>query len=451
MLLYNAPVFSAALVGQMFGAIDFTAYGMKWVFNPKTMSDAVPADYMTKLNVIKSMKGADGHETFVSGTGHYYAKGALIGKGTFGSVYKCVRRSDNANLVIKELNETAPNGPLREAIIQIIIFNVSKDLDHPDSGLRGPYVPILYEVGYDVDAAKFYIVSEEMKSTTYKMLRARKDAEVDLRFAAQLMLLQMANILDDLYKLVRFNHRDLKTDNAMFTRDARGYVQIRLIDFGFSCLNYDGVMVNGGGGGLKHCSLETRDMTQYMYEMYRYHPYLPADFKELLAGLLTFPVGRKVCRMASKCENVKGWSNTYDFMNSGAVENPNALPAVVEAVVTAYSEKEDWAQRLRFTVADGLALELPIARPAVPVECAIGKLFNPHTARCVLADGKVGKELLAAAAVAPNKNVAAAAIGAKSCPTRSRPIWNPLTKRCVVSCPTGQRRNAKTYKCVKKA
>jgi hypothetical protein len=433
----------------MFGAIDFKAYGMNWVFDPATMKEPVPKDYMGLLNVITSLRGSDGKEHFTSATGQYYAKGDLIGKGTYGSVYKCVRRSDNANLVIKELFETGPYGPLRESIIQIIIYNVTKGLEHPEIGLRGPYVPILYEVGYDPAERKFYIISEEMRSTVYKLLRARAAAPEDLRFAAQLVLIQVGAMLDDLYRLLRFNHRDLKTDNAMYFRDDRNYVQIRLIDFGFSCITYDGVSVDGGGGGMRYCALGNRDMTQFMYEMYKYHSYLPDDFKKMLEALLTFPVDGKSCSMVKGCKGLQNWKDTYDFLNTAKVSNPNGDPKLVEDIAKIYSEKGDWQKKLRYNPKTGMAFVLPIAKPAVPVKCPPGKIYNPNTGNCVLIEGKVGKELLAAANAAPDKAVAAAAIGVQSCPV-DRPIRNPHTGRCVVSCKVGYKRDKGTFKCVKK-
>jgi hypothetical protein len=92
---------------------------------------------------------------------------------------------------------------------------------------------------------------------------------------------------------------------------------------------------------------------------------------------------------------------------------------------------------------------LPKEGPAVPAICSKGKVHNPNTNRCVKANGALGKALIAAAASATNKRVASALIAIKHC-TKGKPDYNPLTKRCVKSCPKGRKRNS-TFKCKKAA
>jgi hypothetical protein len=223
-------------------------------------------------------------------------------------------------------------------------------------------------------------------------------------------------------------------------------VQVRLIDFGFSCVTYNGIYIAGSGGpAFQHCFLPSRDMTQFLYEMYKYHPYLPAAVRSLLLAVLTFPgPSGRLCKMYKGCKGIKEWRNSYEFLNDKAVVNPNCQSNNLYLIARAFYEGKPWRPLLQAGLA---TVPIPIAAPAVAVaQCPAGKVWNPNTRRCVLATGAVGRALLATAAVAPAA-VGPAAIGIKACPA-TKPDYNPATRRCVKACPAGKRRNPATFKCV---
>lgn len=410
-------------------------FGMNWSINPNS-STYIPPDYYSRLARFRS----DG-SIFESSRGIIYTKKEVLGKGTYGVVHSCVRSSDNKLVAVKTLTGSPLDSVVKETIIQALIYELTKGLKHPEIGLIGPYCPALYEIGYDETTSRCYIVSELMRATTYKLLTSKEGDDAQLEIIVPTILMQISTILIDLYKLLKFNHRDFKSDNCMYIRDESNNIQVRLIDFGFSCINYGNCQISGGEGIFKYCSLKSRDLTQLIYEIYKFHKYIPNDLRKVLEALLVFKTGKSICYMHKKCNDIVAWEDTYTFLNT-KVANPNGTPLTVFKVFKAYFEKKEWKDKLAYT-----PIPIPKEMPAVPIKCPENKVYNPLSQRCVLATGAVGKRLLLAAAGADDKLVAAAAVAIKVCP-KEKPDYNPATKRCVKSCVVGKKRNS-TYKCVK--
>jgi serine/threonine protein kinase len=417
--------------------LNLKSVGMNWIIDPKK-KESLPPDFMSRITRFRS-----DDQVIESRSGVIYTKKDVLGRGSYGIVHSCVRSTDNRLVAVKTMNAANVEDLIQETVIQAIIYEFSKDLKHPEIGLTGPYCPALYEVGYDETNGESYIVSELMRATTYKLLTTHDGYDEELERLVPTILMQVSTILNDLYLRLGFNHRDFKSDNCMYIRNQSGAVQVRLIDFGFSCINYGKVQISGGGGMFKFCSLKSRDLTQFIYEIYKFHSYLPDDLREVLKALLTFKDGDTVCHLDKKCEDMKEWRDIYSFLNS-EIANPNGTPGAVFKVFKAYSKKKDWRKALAYT-----PNILPREMPAVPIACPPNKVYNPLTQRCVKADGAIGTRLLAAVAEAPNKRVSAAAIAIKNC-SKEKPNYNPKTRRCVKACPNGKMRNS-SFKCVKPA
>lgn len=420
--------------------INLAPFGMRWALNPAS-TIVLPPGYQALLTPFISTAAK-----FISGSGITYVIEGSLGKGSYGEVFLCKRSSDSKPVAVKVVKTANLDNDISEVIIQTLVYLFTKDIRHPEIKLEGPYCPAVYEVGFDNSEGKLILVNEVMRATTFTLLEGRKEEKAELRSLVPTILCQVSTILIDLYRLFKFNHRDFKTDNIMYVRNYAGYPQMRLIDFGFSCVNIGNLQVSGGSGSFKYCSLASRDMTQVMFELYKYHKYLPPEIKDVLKSLLTFKVGPKICEMYTACDNMKDWKDTYDFLNTD-VTNPNGIPEVVFNVMATYLKKEEWRTQLAYL--PHISPVLPKEKPAVPIICSKGKVHNPNTNRCVKANGQLGKALMAAAASATNKRVASALIAIKHC-SKGRPNYNPLTKRCVSSCPKGKKRN-RTFKCKKAA
>jgi hypothetical protein len=417
--------------------IDLKPYGMNWFFDPINKI-IVPKDYLSRLNKFTIAKKEDGNLVIESNVeGHLYTTKGILGKGTYGTVY-LADRSDGKEITLKLIEPGVPiPGNIKESIVQLIVYELTKGLRHEEIGLFGPYAPALYEIGFSENTRQLFIVSEKMRATTNSMLKTRESRPDMLRIDVPNMLIQIATILEDLYVLCNFNHRDLKSDNCMYIRDEAGNMQIRLIDFGMSCLKYGKREITGSTIEFVHCSLKTRDMTQLLFELHRFHKYFPDDLKRVLEGLLTFKRDGVLCKMYEDCAKQTKWTNTYSYLNSDE-PNPNCSPLVVINVMTAYKNKEDWKVHLDYVPGK------EVVKNTLKIKVPKGRLLNPNTGRLVKADGKKGKELL----VSSKKNKSKAkSIGLKPCPT-SQPIFNPFTRRCVSKCSPGHKRTS-TFKCVK--
>jgi hypothetical protein len=427
-------------------AINLRQFGIDWELTPDSMFVA-PADYEDRINKVRI---AGPNVEFHGVNPNKYKIGGYLGGGTYGSVYECKRASDGLDCVMKIVKDAEAYNFMKEALIQIIIVETTKDKKHPEIGFYGPYAPILYDIAYDKTDKKGYIVSQKMRATVSALLKARASPALkpDLIQASSLVFIQLGTMLSELYRTLGFNHRDFKTDNCMYIRDHLNQVQIRLIDFGFSFIRFHKLKIRVSTFDFQFNSLAKRDLTQFMYELYTYHKYLPAEVTKPLEDLLTFPVGKDVCRMYAGCDRMKEWKNTYEYLNSDKIENPNGDALVVKKVFMkvqmghAYKGDLAWAPGM---------MGLFVAKPAVPVKAAKGKIYNPDTGRYVAVSGVVGKRLLAQinAAKAANKNAVAAGLGVKIC-KEPKPVLNPKTKRCVKACAKGQVRN-KSFRCVSAA
>lgn len=419
----------------MLPSFNLKPLGMGWVIDPRS-KNAIPDN---ASSLLRKFKNDD--ETVISGSGVTYKKLAVLGRGSYGAVVSCERSTDKRKVAVKILSDTSIQDTIKETIIQTIIYYATKDIKHPEIGLNGPYCPAVYEVGHDSDTGETFIVSELMAGTTYKLLTASDGFNDVLETLVPTVLVQISTMLVDLYRLLKFNHRDFKSDNCMYIRDDMGNVQARLIDFGFSCINYGNIQISGGGGSFEYCSLESRDLTQYIYELYKYHGYLPRDLREVFEAVLTFKEPGGTCEMYRKCEDMTEWRDTYKFLNTQVV-NPNGRPQTVLNIFKAYLDGRDWRKELGYS-----AIKLPAEKPAVPIKCPRNKVYNPNTQRCVSAVGSIGKRLLRSARNFKDKKTSAAAVAIKACPPK-KPDYNPKTRRCVLPCKSGKKRNS-TFKCVR--
>ena len=437
------PVFYVLKLGRMTSittkSINFKPYGFDWSLDPSKLHGlALPFDIEKRLNTINT----DDDLTFTSSAGTVYTKGVFMGGGSYGQVYECKRSTGGPDIVMKIINGSSVRSLVQESIIQILIVEYTKALVRPEVGLVGPYAPYLYEIAWDPKTRRCYIFSEKMRATTMSVIRSRKDNPVELNAITTILLSQICVIMKDLWQLVKFNHRDFKTDNCMYVRDEQGRIQTRLIDFGFSCMQIGKYSITGGGMSFRHCSLEGRDLTQYVYELYTYQPATVA-LRDVFKALLTFPIKGKPCYMWNKCRKMKKWGNTYGFLNDDKLVNPNGTPEVVGAVIGAFMAGRDITPHLAYT-ATKYVKPVKVKAPVVAKPCAAGLEKNPKTGRCV----KVCKPGFARNATFKCKAVpkvkAFPVAVQKACAAGLE--RNPKTGRCVKVCKPGYARNA-TFKC----
>jgi serine/threonine protein kinase len=217
-----------------------------------------------------------------------------IAAGTYGTTYKTDAIFDDAKAVVKVIEKDAYNSinaVIIEVIIQILLVNLPID--------PVPICPRLYI--FAQDDKNYYIVMEHIVAPLMLYLKHSAKVLVD-------KLCMIVYYLQFAYNHLKFNHRDLKSDNILV--DSKGYC--RIIDFGFSCLTYGKMKIESEYKFpkeiLHHCDKKTRDVQSLFYQLL-YSSELKnkvCPFKHILKVLLyeenRFP---------------KNWKNSYTVYNRG--------------------------------------------------------------------------------------------------------------------------------------
>ena len=434
--------------------LKLAQYGLDWSINTTNPGAIIIPDNFTKL--ISTTKFAKNTYTVsrFDGKNRVYKMGKFLGEGSYGKVYECTRGSKT--LIVKEL-VAKDDGDLRaillECIIQIIVVKETEDSVYPEYDLVGPFAPRLYDFGYDEVEGKGYIFAEQMHKTVRQLVEGweqngSKDHGKDLAK----VLLSISVILSELYNKLSLNHRDFKSDNCMYVRDDKGYMMPRLIDFGFGCIKYKNLIIDSKPIGFRYCSLEGRDMSQFIYECVHYYPRMSKSFLKVANALLTMRRDGKVCRILKGECDLSSWKNTYKFFNNQE-ENPNGHPGIVKRVCEAFLKDEKWTKKLAYPrPLSGPVLHRAPELPPMhkPKACPPLKPdYNPKTKRCVkkCPDGKRRDGSFKCVKQSSADTFLEVREKKRSCPPL-KPDYNPKTKRCVKACPTGQKRNA-TFKCRK--
>jgi len=326
-----------------------------------------------------------------------------IGRGTFGVTY-LVEDAGRQTFACKVMRNVHPGRKdlvefFKECLINIILAEASKD--EPN----GPYVPRPHRIAYNAGAKKAFLLSEVMHNTLDNVLSAfvgnPKANDSVLTDALQ----QIATILDFFGRTLKLNHRDLKGDNVMYVKDASGNRMYRLIDFGFTCLTWNGVHIAGNQYFDEYatCYKKDRDISQLIYSILRYSgTYLTRELYTHLEKIIVANVGDHKCQMAKDCprNGLSAWRNTYNFLDRTNVSVPKAVPTRFQTELRKFGRKTRKS-------------------PAANTNriCPPGKVLNPVTGRCVKETGAVGKRLKAP-------------LGAPD-PCPAGKVRNPKTRRCV--------------------
>ena len=228
-----------------------------------------------------------------------YKKIKKITTGHYGSVF-VYADPDGKKVAIKKISfddsdplvQTA--NFLRECIIQIILAETSKQYNQVNIG-----VPITYKIGLSQNKYEGFIVFELMEDTLFDFLLSKDNEEIDIIIPDA--LLQVAGILDFFQKKLRFNHRDMKTDNIMYTM-VDGRPIYKIIDFGMSCLMWNQLNIVTTIGPYSTCFREGRDLAQLIYELLSYNRNLSVRLKEWMLQLKLAPDGTS-------------WFNSYRYFN----------------------------------------------------------------------------------------------------------------------------------------
>jgi len=423
--------------------MDLKPYGLNWEIDPANKKSVIPSDFLTRISLAKYNSGNKEYNiNRLDGITRIYTKSTYLGKGTFGEVNECITETGEV-YIVKNIDLTKTGVDLKDAIIetiiQIIVADETKNSSYPELDIVGPFAPFVIDIGYDIKNKYCYVISQKMYKTV-RQLTTTWSLTVDPHVGKKMahILIRINKVLEELYIKLNFNHRDFKSDNCMYIRNSRGNFMPRIIDFGFSCINYKGLVISGGENmRFRYCNLVGRDMAQLLYETVKYNPWLPNSFKNVVRTLLTYKKGGKILSLLS---HIKIWSNTYSVLNSSQ-EAVNCDSKVIHGVLTAYIKDSKWRDKLIFNPLKYNVKEKPKAKPESE-PCPKEKPdYNPKTKRCVKSCPPDKQRNI--------KTFKCIKKTLKPCP-KEKPDYNPKTKRCLKSCPLDKQRNIKTFKCIKK-
>ena len=170
------------------------------------------------------------------------------------------------------------------------------------------------------------------------------------------VLIQIATISEFFQTTVGMNHRDLKSDNIMYSMKD-GKPQMKLIDLGLTCLTYKGIHFSTSTifPSTHVCNRKSRDLSFLVLELLldfadRMNPQL----YDVLRDVVTFNVAGKECRLNRYCphEGFREWINSYEFLNRSDVENPHTTPKELKKRMTEFLEKLKTSKnkKRRFTI-----------------------------------------------------------------------------------------------------
>lgn len=361
-----------------------------------------------------------------------YDVGIETGAGGYGNVLLGTSQADNSVYAIKvlDIENFSTNESefvylaITQALINIVLEEESKDQ------LEGPFVPEFYEIAYD-DTRKYILLRmKALNDTLYFRFNASSIKENDS--IVPRTLAHVAHIMDFFQKRLKFNHRDLKPNNIMYSLTPTGQFQIRLIDFGWSCLNYYGTEIKGREyfDDTHNCNLQSRDLTFLIWCIYNWHQkQLSAYLKKLMEYLLTFNADQQTCRLYLGCYAYK--MTTYDrdtlytFMNNPKIKNPKGIPHIVRTFMMNILGITDSKQKSPIHSIMAKRIHgLPY--------CAATKILNPKTRKCVGRGSLTGRNIIRISKriSSPSTHSKTRKHTATLKPCKSHQYRDPFTRRC---------------------
>ena len=287
--------------------IDLAPYGIFHTFDPAAGGWLIPEDVAVARahfeNGELSIFDSSGVAVMTSHVD------AVIGVGSFGSTYALTSKINGFDAVVKIMprDEFDTHSVAVEVLTQIIVVKATEDYD--SDGCVGPFAPRVFMFGRDQKS--FYFVMERMNADVKTLIKYNTKAK------PLIAIFQfIAKVLDILWTKLQFNHRDMKPDNIMINAEG----QLRLIDFGTSCLTYGGRELVPGYSHLRKlletCQSPSRDMKTLFYYVLRHTKYKAMDcpFKRVLKAL-----------MFSGEEEPAEWNHIYSSFNAEPVL-PNLEP-----------------------------------------------------------------------------------------------------------------------------
>jgi len=265
-------------------------------------------------------------EGFVFPSGNYTITEKL-GKGQYGSAYGVVHETTRAQFAIKVQmykDEKDIRNILNEAIMNILASYYNPD-----------FVMNFYEIGVDLMNKKILMRVERLEGTIQDLLYSKTPEENDTLIPN--ILTQLATILAFYQKTLKMNHRDLLTDNIMYITKY-GQIQVKLIDFGLSCMKYKNIYIETTHGGFKRrCNRKSRDLSFFINLLVLdYRAVMTTELYNQLRERITFERKHQWLHLNEVAPD-KHWNRSYNVLNR--INIPSAYPHIIQQTMNKYTRK----------------------------------------------------------------------------------------------------------------
>jgi serine/threonine protein kinase len=376
-----------------------------------------------------------------------YSLGTVLGSGGYGESFQATHTQTNTVSVIKviRLRETRIESDFINTIKECII-NIMLEKESAEK-VDGPFVPKFYEVCFDNLRLLMLVRMERLQGTMANIYKSSTPQQNDIIVPETVG--DLAYILDFFYDRFKFNHRDLKSDNVMYSMAASGKLIVKLIDFGFSCITWNGLQISGAHYfPLKSvCYIPSRDLTQYIYDLlHTYNRRLSPRLSEVLQSIVNFSVGEKQYIFYTKESGPRiSWDDVYDVLNNEKVLNPKGVPKEVYKRIFEFMGK---------AVPKRITSVPPMDRTGVPAtpKCLPEQILNPKNHRCVERSSRLGMRLMVEPEIrtpSPNRIIRKTRRAQTPCDAKKK--RDTITGRCVSACDKRRQiRNPTTRRCVSK-
>lgn len=320
-----------------------------------------------------------------------YSVDNFLGMGQYSTIIQGIHESNNTVSTFKIINmaENTIQNVLSECIIHILLEKES------EGEPLGPYVPRFLEAAYDPIHNLMLLRTERIQDILYYRYKAGTPEENDI--IIPYTIAQISYILKFFYDRLKFSHRDCKADNILYNYSPEtGVFDIRIIDFTFSCLTWQGIQIKAGEWFSRKeiCYHPTRDMTQYLYFLAAPSTIqLSPKLRRVFHKLLQFQTGDqdRLCDLLEGCDayGIRGrsWGDLYTFLNEQKIVNPNTEPLRLMKTML---------DLLRIRIRDTENPLVVLAKRGIRnlKHCTPEKVLNPRTSQCVKRNSAIGRELL---------------------------------------------------------
>lgn len=340
--------------------MNFSSFGINFNLLPRASSTILNKLDSSSLAMCQQLPGTT-NSFYIQSIGSRIELLDIIGNGAYGSVYTSNFITPTNGTILTatktikipkhyDLSQKTQlvNSIIRETLINIIIYTTC---------VNNKLIPCVPQIHFMcISDEKIMIIQELLDGDLGDFIEKTSvitlDSYIDI-------IANLAFILHHLQNLLGFSHRDLKINNIAFKSTAvksthislphehidftltKGSgIRLYLIDFGFSCLMFDGTQISSDAifNPRTPCFREGRDMAQSLYSLLMHNKRIIPEISSFLNYCLNVRINGIVCSIPKTCEafGMKNWLDIYAFLDRDDVDYSRTKPINIIRMIQNY-------------------------------------------------------------------------------------------------------------------